>query len=243
VFNRSARWYDAFYGHVNYQAEAHQVTAIIQGLKPDAGSLLDVACGTGRHLAWFRRHFECAGTDIEPEMLAIARETLPEVPFEKADMVELDLGRKFDAVTCLFSSIGYTVLPERLDQAVRAMASHLHPDGVLVVEPWITPDAWIGNGTDTVDVVEQSTGRLVRVISSRRERDETLLRMHYVRAASGEIATEDERHRLGLFSRERYLDAFTSAGLVATWHDPGLRGRGLIVGQARRVQLTASARD
>jgi len=232
VFDRSARWYDAFYAHVDYQAEAQEVTAIIHALKPDAGSLLDVACGTGRHLAWFRLQFECAGTDVEPEMLAIARETLPGVPLEKADMVELDLGRKFDAVTCLFSSIGYTARPERLDRAVRMMAGHLHPGGVLVVEPWITPEAWIGNGTVTVDVVEDSVGKLVRIISSRRERDETLLRMHYVQAAGGEIATEDERHRLGLFSRGRYLDAFTSAGLSATWHDPGLRGRGLLVGQA-----------
>jgi ubiquinone/menaquinone biosynthesis C-methylase UbiE len=233
VFNRSARWYDAFYAHVDYQAEAEQVTAIIHGLNPEAGRLLDVACGTGRHLAWFRRHFECAGTDIEPEMLEIARETLPGVSLEKADMIELYLGRRFDAVTCLFSSIGYTLVPDRLDRAVRAMVRHLHPGGVLVVEPWITPDAWIGTGTDTVDVVEQTGGTLVRIISSRRSGDETVLRMHYVHAAAGDIETENEQHRLGLFSRDRYLDAFASAGLTAGWLDPGLRGRGLVVGQAR----------
>jgi SAM-dependent methyltransferase len=199
-----------------------------------------VACGTGRHLASFLRHFECAGTDLEPEMVAIARETLPGVPVERADMVELDLGRSFDAITCLFSSIGYTVLPARLDRAVRAMAGHLNPGGVLVVEPWITPDAWIGSGSDTVDTVEHNGGTLVRVISSRREGDETLLRMHYVRAARGEIETEDEHHRLGLFSQDRYLEAFASAGLSAAWHDPGLRNRGLVVGQASTARPRSS---
>ena len=211
VFDRSARWYDAFYSHVDYQAEAQQLTAIIRALKPDAASLLDVACGTGRHLEWLCREFECAGTDIEPQMLALAGQALPGVPLEQADMVELNLGGKFDAVTCLFSSIGYSLLPDRLDKAVRAMARHLHPGGVLVVESWITPDAWIGDGSDTVDVVELSIGKLVRVISSRREGDETVLRMHYVQAADGLITTEDERHRLGLFSRDRYLEGFTSA--------------------------------
>ena len=233
MFNRSARWYDDFYADVDYEAEAEQVAAIIRELNPGARSLLDVACGTGRHLAGFRIHFDCAGADIEPGMLAVAQKTLPGIPFHVADMETFDLGRSFDAVTCLFSSIGYTMSPERLDRAVRAMACHLHPGGVLVVEPWITPDAWVGDGTDSVDVVEQRGAKLVRVISSRRNGDETVLHMHYVRAADGEIESEDERHYLGLFPRERYLQAFTSAGLTVRWHDPGLRGRGLIVGLAK----------
>jgi SAM-dependent methyltransferase len=232
MFDRSARWYDAFYVDVDYGAEAEQVTSIIRELNPAALSLLDVACGTGRHLARLRRHFSCSGTDIEPAMLAVAHDALPEIPFEVADMVELHLGRRFDAVTCLFSSIGYTLRANRLDLAIRAMADHLNPGGVLVVEPWITPDGWVGDGTDTVDFAEQDDAKLLRVTSSRRDGDETFLRIHYVRASRGSIETEDESHRLGLFSRERYVEAFTSAGLTARWEDPGLRGRGLIVGQA-----------
>lgn len=50
MFDRSARWYDAFYADVDYGAEAEQVTSIIRELNPAASSLLDVACGTGRHL-------------------------------------------------------------------------------------------------------------------------------------------------------------------------------------------------
>lgn len=234
VFNRTARWYDAFYAHLDYEVETREITAIIRELNPGAQRLLDVACGTGRHLAELRRHFDCAGADVEPDMVAVARKTVPGVPLEVADMVELDLGRRFDAVTCLFSSIGYTVRADRLDRAVRAMARHLDPGGVLVVEPWITPEAWLGDGSETVDVVDHTTGKLVRVISSRRDGDETTLRMHYVHAAGGEIQTEDETHRLGLFPRQRYLDAFASAGLTARWQDPGLRGRGLVVGQARK---------
>lgn len=233
MFSRSARWYDAFYANVDYEGEADRVGEIVRQLNPGARSLLDVACGTGRHLVGLSRHFDCAGADIEPDMVAIARETLPGIPFEVADMVTLDLGRRFDAVTCLFSGIGYTVTPDRLDRAVRAMAGHLHPGGVLVVEPWITPAAWLGEGTTTVEIVEQSTAKLVRVIASRRENDETTLAIHYVHAAHGQIESEDERHRLGLFPPERYLEAFAAAGLDARWDDQGLRGRGLVTGVAR----------
>ena len=232
MFDRSARWYDAFYATVDYEAEADQVGEIVRQLNPGARTLLDVACGTGRHLVGLSRQFDCAGADIEPDMVAIARETLPGIPFEVADMVTLDLGRRFDAVTCLFSAIGYTVTPDRLDRAVRAMAGHLHPGGVLIVEPWITPAGWKGEGTTTVEIVDQSTAKLVRVIASRRENDETTLRIHYVRATDGEVESEDERHRLGLFSPQRYVEAFAAAGLDARWDDEGLRGRGLVTGVA-----------
>jgi ubiquinone/menaquinone biosynthesis C-methylase UbiE len=75
VFNRTARWYDAFYAHLDYEAEAKAITAIIRELNPGAQRLLDVACGTGRHLAEFRRPFDCAGTDVEPDMVAVDHTT------------------------------------------------------------------------------------------------------------------------------------------------------------------------
>jgi hypothetical protein len=109
------------------------------------------------------------------------------------------------------------------------MTKHLHPDGVLIVEPWILPDAWI-EGVSLVDVVEEDGRKLVRVITSRRADAMTILRMHYAVAAHGEITSVDERHELGLFTKEEYLQAFARAGLDATWDPDGLTGRGLLVG-------------
>jgi ubiquinone/menaquinone biosynthesis C-methylase UbiE len=100
MFNRSARWYDAFYAKVDYEAEADRVGEIVRQRNPGARTLLDVACGTGRHLVGFSRHFDCAGVDIEPDMVAIARQTLPGIPFEVADMVTLDLGRTTRSPAC-----------------------------------------------------------------------------------------------------------------------------------------------
>ena len=57
-------------------------------------------------------------------------------------MAGFERGRRFDVVLCLFSSIGYARDEERLRAAVAAMASHLEPVGLLVVEPWLAPEAW-----------------------------------------------------------------------------------------------------
>ena len=143
MFSNSARIYDAVYSFKDYGAEAERVHELIQERSPGASSLLDVACGTGKHLEQFRRWYpDVAGVDLDEGLIEIARGRLDDVPLQLADMTSFDLGRKFDAVTCLFSSIGYVGNVERLASAIGAMAAQLTEDGVLVVEPWLTPDLW-----------------------------------------------------------------------------------------------------
>ena len=57
-------------------------------------------------------------------------------------MTGFDLGTTYDAVTCLFGAIGYVRTVDRMNRAVACMARHVKPGGVLIVDPWITPDAW-----------------------------------------------------------------------------------------------------
>jgi hypothetical protein len=103
---------------------------------------------------------------------------------------------------------------------------------VLIIEPWILPEHWRDPGSNTCEIIDEPDATLVRVISTRRSGATTTLQIHYAHAASGRIHTEDETHELGLFSRERYLSAYRQVGIEAHWHDHGLRGRGLVVGQA-----------
>src|SRR5258707_11718440 len=109
MFTKSEAFYDAIYGTMkDYAVEAQQIHALIQQYKQSSGTtLLDVACGTGRHLPFLREHYTLEGLDLDEQMLAIARQRNPEVVFHHADMADFDLGRRFDAIVCLFSSIGY----------------------------------------------------------------------------------------------------------------------------------------
>ena len=85
----------------------------VSWVRADA-TLLDVACGTGRHLEYFVREASCVGLDIEPGLLAVAGRRCPGVELVPGDMTDFELGRTFDAVTCLFSSIGYVRTVEGL---------------------------------------------------------------------------------------------------------------------------------
>ena len=54
IFERSAHIYDAYYRFLDYPAASRQLYALIQQLNPNAKTLLDVACGTGKHLECLR---------------------------------------------------------------------------------------------------------------------------------------------------------------------------------------------
>jgi SAM-dependent methyltransferase len=163
-------------------------------------------------------------------MIEIARARLPGVTISKGDMVDFELGRRFDVVVCLFSSIGYAATTGGLRRAVAAMARHLTPGGAMVIEPWVLAEDWVDPGKNIVDRHDDGDRTHVRIMSSRREGSLSYLQIHYAVAEAGGIQTGDEEHVLGLFSKDDYLDAARSAGLAPEWIDGGPSRRGIVAG-------------
>lgn len=233
MFERSADLYDAFYDALgkDYAWEARRVLQLVRasGLRR-ARTLLDVACGTGRHIAIWSNTLTCTGVDADPAMLAVARRRCPNVPFLEGDMVGLDLGARFDVVTCLFSSIAYAGTVPRLRRAVRAMAAHLEAGGVLVVEPWFAPGDWkVGYlGALLVDEEDRKAARLSR---SSRRRDYSILDFDYLVTDASGTRHFTEHHEMRLFRAEDYTAALEAAGLTITADEYGLFGRGLFLGR------------
>jgi SAM-dependent methyltransferase len=230
MFDKSAHLYDLVYEKglgKDYAAEAD----LIVSLAPTARTLLDVACGTGRHLQDLSTRFECEGIDLDEGMLAIAKQRCPAVPLHVGDMTEFDLGRTFDVVICLFSSISYTRTEDRLRAAVASMASHVAPGGSLVVEPWLTPEmitpGHVGLLTATDDVVTVARMSQIEV-----DGQAGTIHMHYLVGTADGIERFDEHHEVCQFTWDQYRAAFEDAGLETTIDEiGGPMGRGLIVGR------------
>jgi len=231
MFSRSARIYDAIYASVrDYPREAAELDRLIQERRPGARTLLDVACGTGAHLEHLEG-YEVEGLDLDPEMLAVARERLPDVPFHEGDMAVFALGERFDAVVCMFSSIGYVRTEERLSSAIASMARHLEPGGVLVVEPWLSPDVWMDRHVGAV-FVDDPELKIARMNVAQREGTVSMFEFEYLVGTPDGIERFTERHELGLFTVEQYLQAFRIAGLEAEHDQEGPMGRGLYIATA-----------
>lgn len=234
MYGQVARIYDLLYtgtGIKDYPAEAEALHALIQESSPRARTLLDVACGTGAHLEIMRRWYTVEGVDISPEMLEVATSRLPGVPLEVADMRTLDLGRQFDVVMCLFSAIGYLTKPAEMQTAIRRMADHVAPGGVLIVDGWVRPEVWNDDHQGGPDVASDDSTTVVRLALSRRMGSITELDLHHlVRDVSG-IEYFVEHHRLALVPTADYVTAFEAAGLEARVVPDYMPSRDRVVGK------------
>jgi SAM-dependent methyltransferase len=131
-----ARYYDVVYAEKPYGDEARFVDALLREAGIERASLLDVACGTGRHAAEFcLLGWEVTGVDYSAELLEHAPLNAPDGCFLQQDMRELDVQHgPFEAVTCLFDSIGYQQDDAGVVAALTSMARHTAPNGALAIE-------------------------------------------------------------------------------------------------------------
>ena len=231
MYQKSTTYYDALYHFKDYNDGAKRLRAFIGQFHPQARSLLEVACGTGKYLEALSGFFSVEGLDINPQMLEQARARVPDVPLHLTSMVDFDLGKRFDVVACLFSSIGYVKTVEDFHATIDTLARHVAPGGLLIIEPFFTPETYWVNRI-TMNVVDQPELKIVWMYVSEREDRVARLDIHHMVGTPAGVEEFTERHEIGLFNEEDYALSFARAGL-ALHHDPtGLFNRGLYIGKA-----------
>ena len=133
-----AAWYDRWHHNKDYPAEAAQLREVFAA-HGDVKSVLDLGCGTARHLELLAADgFEVGGVDRAPVMVAQAQERLAafgtRASITEGDLLTIRLDRRFDAVIMMFSVLGYLVTTRDLQRALASARSHLGPGGLLVVD-------------------------------------------------------------------------------------------------------------
>jgi ubiquinone/menaquinone biosynthesis C-methylase UbiE len=232
LYGKLAAYYDYIYHWKDYKTEVRQIKKLISEYKRSSGnSLLDVACGTGRHISYLRRDFECEGIDVSRDIIAVAKKNVPGIRFVIANMTDFDLGKRFDVVLCLFSSVGYLLTERDIQKASSNFARHLKRGGVLIVEPWFGKSEWSDKAIH-MQTYDSDWLKIARISFSRSEEGFSLVDEEFLVGERGKGVTHvKDHHRMRFFEPRTFIGAMTEAGLEATFLKDGLMpGRGLLVG-------------
>ncbi|MDR6339468.1 SAM-dependent methyltransferase [Filimonas zeae] len=94
--------------------------------------VLDLGCGTGIPVITYllQQGMQVLGVDASHSMLDIAIHNFPEVDFQQADMRNLSLHQKFDAIIAWHSF--FHLPPEDQPPMFRIFSNHLNPGGILL---------------------------------------------------------------------------------------------------------------
>ena len=217
-----------------YGGVARRRGRLLRGARrPPGRRLLEAACGTGRYLEHLQARWTVEGFDIAEPMLEAARARVPDVPVHQADFRTVDLGRRFDVVVCLFSSIGYARGLRELRRSVRRLAAHLEPGGILVLEPWFSEEEFRPHTVHST-ISQSETLHVARMVTSLKRGRASVLDMHHLVGTPEATQHFLERHELWMFTADEYRDALERAGLEVSYDERGLTDRGLWFGRRSR---------
>jgi ubiquinone/menaquinone biosynthesis C-methylase UbiE len=227
-----AKYYDRVYSFRDYLDEAVRIqNLVIKYLESEGNTLLDVACGTGLHLKHLKDDFSCTGIDVSKSMLKIARKNAKGAIFKQADMRTLKLGKQFDVITCLYSSIGYVKTYLALEKTINKLCQHLKKGGLALIEPSHVKSFYV-SGQPRITTYDGKDARIARINFTRARKSTAVLSMSILIAERGKDPKYFvDRHELGLFGINNTLRILKDAGLKSKYLKNGLMpGRELFIG-------------
>ena len=131
-YKKLAKYYDSLYKSKNYNEESQFIVKLFK--KYNIRSVLDIGCGTGSHIAKLEKEgFECTGIDLNQEMLDIARQKV-KAPLYQANMINFDLGLKYDAIICMFATFNYLLTDESAIKTLSCFYKHLNSKGIVLID-------------------------------------------------------------------------------------------------------------
>lgn len=142
VFSEYSDFYDLYYADKDYAAEVDFVLELAARFRDTPKTLLDMGCGTGRHLKEFvKRALKCDGFDLSGEMLSQAHKRLAGtgVDLSQGNLTDFENGKQYDIVVSMFAVMGYLTDNAQLVAGLSTARRHLKKGGIFVFDGWFGP--------------------------------------------------------------------------------------------------------
>lgn len=136
-----ASWFDTPYYHILYKDRDYKEAQIFMDNLteylnlPEEGSILDLACGKGRHSVYLNSlGYNVTGVDLSENSIAFAKQFENEtLHFDVHDMCE-PYSKTFDSVFNLFTSFGYFEDEADNLKTINAIKANLNATGFGVID-------------------------------------------------------------------------------------------------------------
>lgn len=213
AYRKLARYYNTIYSFKDYKSEAKDIAHLVAKYKRNKGiSLLDVGCRTGMHIKYLKSRYKCVGTDLNEDMLRLARKNVKDVKFVQSDMSNLRIKESFDVITRLFSAIGHLKTTEKLKKTFGGFYKHLNPGGVYIIDAWFDNSHW---KEDSVHMRchDDKDLKIARVGYSGRRGNMSISNEHYLIAEKGKgVVYVPDKSELRLTERSEFLKLLRAVG-------------------------------
>ena len=216
-FLNYAKYYDIFYQNKDYAAEADFIAGVIGQHRPGAATLLDIGCGTGRHLHRLSEiGFDVCGVDGSQEMIEIAKKRYPGLPFYCGRAEDIRLEKSFDVVISLFHVLSYMQSNLQVRAYFETISRHLTEGGLALFDFWYGPGVLNLKPEARFNVYEDSALTIRRYSRGTLDTSKNAVTVDYdILVTEGRelVAEVAERHRLRYFFQEEIKAFLDGASL------------------------------
>ncbi len=216
MYDELADWFHLLTAPAEYADEAAFILGLLrERVDGPLETLLELGSGGGNTASHLKAHLRLTLTDLSPAMLELSRNLNPEAEHIVADMRTVRLGRTFDAVL-IHDAIMYMTTATDLRAALETAFVHLRAGGVAVVAPdrvretfraetshggHDAPDRAMRYLEWTYDPNPADTSYVTDFAMLLREGDEA-------------VHVRYDRHEMGLFPRQAWLDMLAEVGFA-----------------------------
>jgi cyclopropane fatty-acyl-phospholipid synthase-like methyltransferase len=134
AYNEVARTYaDKYQDEILFKPKVGEFLADFVAAVPPDGVICDMGCGPGQVARYVHHRLgrAAAGIDLSPEMIRIAAELNPSIPFRAADVLQMTETEVYEAIIGLYFIVNFPVAV--LDELFGKLHRLLKPGGQLLL--------------------------------------------------------------------------------------------------------------
>jgi SAM-dependent methyltransferase len=188
-----SKYYNLLYKDKNYQEEYNYILELINKHSNKTNkNILDIGCGTGKHLSFFKKDgYIVSGVDVSENMISEAKKHLQqEEDFICCKASEFKFNKRFDTIISLFHVMSYQTENNELEKVFQNVSEHLNDGGLFIFDFWYGPAVLTDLPVVKIKRLEDEEVKITRITEPVMRYNENIVDVNF------EVMIEDKKTHL-----------------------------------------------